>query len=132
MPYLDLAEDNLSFPEIAKNLTSTEFLRTQREKFEMARMRAMVNKNRKLRKGKHAGGVKLGAKALRAKIQRKLQRRRKNKQMKQFLGEIRDRQAEGYSVRQLMKSHIPDIGSEIKVTAEEVKAALEGHEVVQI
>ena len=62
----------------------------------------------------------------------KLKHRKRKQQMAEFLGEIRARKDEGYSVRQLIKSHIPDIGSEIKVTEEEVKAALEGHEVVQI
>jgi hypothetical protein len=49
--------------------------------------------------------------------------------MREFLQELRARAAEGYSVRQLIKSHIPDVGGEIKVSAAEVTAALQSHDV---
>ena len=49
--------------------------------------------------------------------------------MKDFVQEIRARAAEGYSVRQLMKSHIPDVGGEVKIPAAEVTAALTQREV---
>ena len=52
--------------------------------------------------------------------------------MREFLAEIRARADQGYSVRQLIASHIPDIGSEIKVAASEVTAALQSHEVVVV
>ena len=44
--------------------------------------------------------------------------------MCEFIAEIRARKGEGYSMRQLMLSHIPDIGSEVKISAAEVNAAL--------
>ena len=52
--------------------------------------------------------------------------------MREFLAEVRAREAQGYSVRQLMKSHIPDIGSEVKVAEAEVTAAMEDREVDRI
>ena len=50
----------------------------------------------------------------------------------EFLAETRARASQGYSVRQLMASHIPDIGSEVKVTGSEVTAALRSYEVVVV
>ena len=46
------------------------------------------------------------------------------------MGEVRERQAEGYSVKQLMRSMVPAIGNEVKVKKSEVTAVLEKHEVV--
>ena len=40
--------------------------------------------------------------------------------MRGFLAEVRAREGQGYSVRQLVKSHIPDIGGEVKVSEAEV------------
>ena len=51
-------------------------------------------------------------------------RKKKKKQLKDFLVEVRARADEGYSTRQLMSSLIPDIGTELKVAASEVTAAL--------
>ena len=45
--------------------------------------------------------------------------------MKEFTAEVRQRAGEGYSVRQLIKSHIPDIGTEVKVKDSEVTAAVQ-------
>ena len=42
--------------------------------------------------------------ALRAKTKRKLLRRKKKEQLKEFLVEVRARAGEGYSTRQLMRS----------------------------
>ena len=44
--------------------------------------------------------------------------------MNQFVAELRARKDQGYSVRQLMRSHIPDIGTEIKILDGEVTAAV--------
>ena len=37
---------------------------------------------------------------------------------------MRSRGAEGYSMRQLIHSHIPDVGGETKVSAAEINEAL--------
>ena len=44
------------------------------------------------------------------------------------MSEIRDRADEGFSVRQLMQSHIPEVGAEVKISAAEVTAALQKRE----
>ena len=48
--------------------------------------------------------------------------------MRAFMSEIRDRADEGFSVRQLMQSHIPEVGAEVKISAAEVTAALQKRE----
>ena len=73
---------------------------------------------------------RLDPKALRAKTRRKLMRKKKKDQMKEFLVEVRARADEGYSTRQLVRSLIPDIGTELKVADSEVTAALKKHQVV--
>ena len=124
LPCIDLTEEEFTFPEVARNLVPQEFLKTQREKFEAARMRALTGCHG-TRQGK---AVRLDKKAMRSKVKRKLVRTKKKKQLRDFLGEIRARAAEGYSTRQLMRSHIPDIGTEMKISASEVTAALQTHE----
>ena len=61
-------------------------------------------------------------------MKRKLLRKKRKSQLRDFLTELRSRAAEGYSTRQLIKSHIPDIGNEVKVADSEVTAALRSHE----
>ena len=56
-------------------------------------------------------------------------RKKKKAQVKDFLVEVRGRADEGYSTRQLMSSLIPDIGTELKVAASEVTAALQDDQV---
>ena len=73
--------------------------------------------------------AKVDRKALRAKVKRKLLRAKKKEQLKEFLTEVRAREGEGYSTRQLMSSLIPDIGNEVKVKDSEVTAALKDVEV---
>ena len=125
---IDLTAEDISFPEVARNLVPEEFLKTQREKFEEARMRALTN----AKGNREQKGVRLNAKAVRAKMRRRLVKQKKQAQLREFLTEIRARAAEGYSVRQLMQSHIPDIGSEVKVPASEVTAAVQSHEVANL
>ena len=52
--------------------------------------------------------------------------------MKAFLSELRSRSAEGYSARQPIRSHIPDIGTDLKVSPQEVTAEAERLKVVLI
>ena len=122
---IDLTEDDLSFPEVARNLMPAQFSRTQREKFEAARLRALRNsKGRKI----NTKAVRLDAKTLRAKCHRKLVRQKRKRHLREFIAELRSRAGEGYSLRQLIKSHIPDIGSEVKVAASEVSAAMQSEQ----
>ena len=62
-------------------------------------------------------------------MRRKLLRKKMNAEMKEFRHELRARKSEGYSVRQLIKSHIPDIGTEVKIADSEVTTALRKHQV---
>ena len=119
----EIDEDGYEFSELARNLRSDQFLETQRKRFEDARIRAITAQAG--RKGmKHMRTLRLDRKALRAKTKRKLTRKKKKEQMKEFLVEVRARAVEGYSTRQLMNSLIPDIGTEVKVAESEITAAL--------
>ena len=122
---IDLTGEDLTFPESAQNLVPEQFLKTQREKYEEARVRAMTNVNGT----KQHKRVPLGKKAKRAKMNRKLMRQKVKGQLRELISEIRARADEGYSMRQLMQSHIPDIGGEVKVAASEVTSALKQCEV---
>ena len=57
LPCIDLTEDDETFEEVAKNLTPSEFLKTQRQKIEEARLRQLTkatsskSKKRSDRKG---------------------------------------------------------------------------------
>ena len=128
---INLAEDDedIAFPEVATNLVASTFLRTQREKFEAARLRALTGRHGNRGK-KRTAEVKGSRKALRAKVKRKLVRKKAKQSMKDFLAELRARSAEGYSARQLIASHMPAIGSEEKVAGPEVTAELAKREVV--
>ena len=120
---VDLTDTDMTFPEVAKHLAPAEFLKTQREKFEAARMRALTMAEG----GRGNKMLRVPSKILRAKARRKLVLKKRRGQLKDFLSELRSRQAEGYSARQLIKSHIPDIGSEVQVNDAEVTAALKHH-----
>ena len=73
LPSIDLTDEDISFPEVARNLVPQEFLKTQREKFEEARVRALtsIRGNRKHKR------VRLDAKAVRAKMRRRLVKQKK-------------------------------------------------------
>ena len=128
---INLAEDDddeaMTFPEVAKYLVPANFLKTQREKFEAARIRALTastgdkGKRRRL-------GQKLTNKMRRAKMRRKLVRKKAKQSMTEFLAELRARSDEGYSMRQLIKSHIPDIGSEAKISEAAITAEMRKRE----
>ena len=127
LPCVELDEEGgFDFSEVAKGLRSAQFLRTQREKLEAARMRALTSSHGK--QPKKGILAKVDRKAMRAKVKRKLLRAKRKEQLKEFLTEVRAREGEGYSTRQLMSSLIPDIGNEVKVADSEVTAALRSHE----
>ena len=131
LPCIDLTEDEVSFPEVAKNLRPSEFLRTQREKFEAACMRALTKKKQDSRGRKKQGGVrKVDKKVLRRMVSKRLMRQKRRSELKDFLSEMRARKNEGYSVRQLIKSHIPDIGTEMRIPASEVNEAMKQQQVL--
>ena len=67
----------------------------------------------------------------RTKIKRGLVRKKKKAEVRVFLQELRSRADEGFSVGQLMRSHIPEIGHEVKVSGKEVTAALKFSEAVR-
>ena len=127
LPSIDLTGEDLTFPELAQNLVPEQFLKTQREKYEEARVRAMAS----LKGARQHKRVPLGPKAKRAKVRRKLVKQKVKRQLRELMQEIRARADEGYSMRQLMQSHIPDIGGEVKVSASEVTAALKSREAHQ-
>ena len=96
------------------------FLKTQRELKVAASMRAIVTG----KEAKRPRMQKLSKKQERAQMRNKLRRNKKRAMMKAFVAEIRKRREEGYSVKQLVSSHIPDIGVEAKIDEKEVSAAL--------
>ena len=72
---------------------------------------------------------KLDKKVVRAMVKQRLRTKKRRSELKEFLSEMRARKDEGYSVRQLIKSHIPDIGTEMKIPASEVTEAMKQDEV---
>jgi hypothetical protein len=74
LPCIDFTEEEFTFPEVAKNLRPAEFLKTQREKFEAAWVRALANCSGTRGKGKGRRGqkVRLNNKVVRAKMRLKL------------------------------------------------------------
>ena len=128
LPCVEIDDEGFNFSEVAKNLKPDGFLKTQREKFEAARMRALTSMSGN-KGNKNIRILRLDPKTLRAKVRMKLVRRKRKEEMKEFMAELRSRADEGYSTRQLMDSLIPDIGREIKVSASEVTAALKNIEV---
>ena len=77
-PCIDLTEDDTTFPEVARNLVPKEFLRTQREKFEEARMKVLLKQKDTTHRQKKGKTLKAKRVALRQKIKRKLVRKKKN------------------------------------------------------
>ena len=84
LPFIDLTDEDTTFPEVARNLVPAEFLRSQREKFEEARMRALMSKTDSWGKKKAGRTLKARRVALRAKTKRKLMRQKK-KQKPEFV-----------------------------------------------
>ena len=119
--------EELAFPELAKPLRAEEFMKTERERFEEAKMRALVSQRGARGKGKT---VKLSKKARRAKVKRRLVKKKKKAEMSDFRKEIQARYEDGYSLRQLIKSLIPEIGTEIKVSDAEITKAMSAAQVV--
>ena len=112
--------EDLTFGEVGKDVVTDAFVRTMRERHEEARMKAMV-RPREVKK-KRSKAVRSAMKRL--KMRNKLSRGVRSKDMKDFVAEVRHRDNEGYSVRQLLQSHIPEIGVEAKVKDSDVTAAL--------
>ena len=54
----------------------------------------------------------------------RLRREKKRQHLAEFLAEARSRLGQGYSLRQLLNSHIPDIGRGQNVSEKEVTEAL--------
>ena len=61
---------------------------------------------------------------LRARMRKRLRHRREKEMMSEFRGEVARREAQGYSAEQLLRSHVPQVGDEVKITEAEVNAAL--------
>ena len=55
-------------------------------------------------------------------MKNKIRKKQNKAELREFFAEARDRLHEGYSMRQLIQSHIPEIGSEKKVKDSEVTA----------
>ena len=67
---------------------------------------------------------KMSNKFKRDRMRKKLKRKARNVALRGFVKEVKARRTEGYSMRQLLDSHIPDIGVEVKVRESEVSHAL--------
>ena len=119
---LDLSDGGLTFGDVGEAWQGDAALRTLRERHEIARLEAML----KPREGKKAVHLSKSAKArMRVKkMRRRLEKKVRKEDMAAFHEEVGARVKEGYSVRQLMRSHIPDIGKIVQVTTKEVNEAL--------
>ena len=108
-------------------MTPEDFLTTQRQLREDARLRAMVN--RQGTKDAMIGqGRSLSGNMLRALAKMRLKRKRAREGLSTFLREVRSRKAEGYSAAQLLRSYIPDLGGENKVPEADIKAEMKKHD----
>ena len=126
---IDLSEEDMSFPEFAEHLSPLAFLKTQREKFEEARLRSLVGSCGSIGKQGQTELRNIDKQLVRAKTKRRLLRKKRASQIQSCLAELRSREAEGYSARQLIRSHIPEVGGEMKVSEKEVTAAIEAQQV---
>ena len=116
-------DEEMTFAEVGANVISDQLLRTQREKYEVARLKVVASEGKSLRRrGRRV--QKVSAEMRRRKVKRQLARKARRQQLRTFIDEVRVRDAEGYSSRQLMRSHIPDIGTEVKISRAEVSEAL--------
>ena len=120
---VDLIEGDLVFAEAGSELIPENFLKTQRERYEETKLRAILSQSKPEKKVR-----KVSNKMKRERMRKKLRRRAKKEALKSFLKEVTERKAEGYSVRQLLQSHIPEIGCEVKVSEADVSAALKDNE----
>ena len=123
---VDLTDEDLRFEEAGRELKPEAFLKSQRQKYEEARVRAAMS-NRLAEQEKKRPKT-LTQKMRRARMKKKLARRERKSQFKTFMKEVKSRAGEGYSMAQLMDSHIPDIGGEVKVSEAQITAALQQEE----
>ena len=116
---VDLTDEGLLFPEAESQLVPARFLRTQRQKYEEARLKAIVSNAPSEKKTR-----KVTKTMKRERMRKKLRRAARKTALKEFMREVKIRKGEGYSAAQLLASHIPDIGVEVRVSEAEVSAAL--------
>ena len=117
-------EPIMTFGKMGEELIPEVFLRTQRELREAAKLRAMLSRA----EPKKWFRTRLSKQASRLRVKTKLKNMKRKAHMKSFLEEVRAHQDSGYSCEQLLRSFVPDIGGEIKVSAAEVKASMEREE----
>ena len=126
---VELDYEDFTFPAVAENLKSDVFYKTQYEKFAEAKLRVMM------RRSSEGSKPKVWTKTVntmrRTKMQRKMVKKKKKAEVRVFLQELRSRADEGFSVGRLMRSHIPEIGHEVKVSGKEVTAALKVSEALR-
>ena len=126
--YVDFSEGDkheepmMTFCELGQELMPEKFLRSQRELREAAKLRAMVTKAEKQSEVRR--DRKLTKKALRQRLKKRLWHKKKKARMSLFMDEVTRRSKQGYSAAQLLRSHVPEVGAELKVTEAEVNAAL--------
>ena len=122
---VDLTGDDMTFDEVGAGLTPANFLRTQRERYEEARLKALLGVAKPETRPK--GLLK---KVRRQRIRMKLENKARRQAQKQFVEEVRARKTEGFSVSQLLRSHIPEIGNEVKVSEAVVSKALKNAQAI--
>ena len=110
----------MTFAALGAEVTPDDFLRTQRELREQAKLRAILRTDEMRRKQRR--DQKLSTKVSRATTKLRLKNRRKRERLKKFIREVRARKDEGYSAAQLLKSYIPDLGGEEKIPEADVTA----------
>ena len=104
----------MTFGTLADELMPEEFLKSQRELRAEAKLRAILSRD------PGRGRLKLGKQALRLRARTRLRNAKRRGQMRSFLQEVHFRHKQGYSEDQLLRSFVPDVGDEVKITEAEV------------
>ena len=122
-------DEDMSFrpDDLGEALDSEIFVKTQREINDRLTAQFLAEAQQKPKGCKRRAAKVSSAilkKQLRAKVKKKLRKKQRKTELREFFAEARDRLHEGYSMRQLIQSHIPDIGREKKVADSEVTALM--------
>ena len=118
---LSTAEEELTFGTVAEDWICDAVLKSVRKKYEDAKLALLAKTKERLTREK---SFTVKAQLRKAKVKHKLRHKAGTKAMKEFIGEARHRAGEGYSVQQLIKSHIPEFGREVQVTEHEIRQEL--------
>ena len=123
---LSAADEEITFKQddLGEALHPEIFLKTQRELIADLKRTAAAEARKPKPAWRQKVSTVVAKKKLRMKVKSKIRKHKRKAELREFLGEARERAHEGYSVRQLMQSHIPEIGGEINVKESEITEAM--------